>query len=48
VLLVTDTALGNRPLLGMYFSGEEWIPCSWLGNGQYRKEHTSSLDLIDY
>jgi hypothetical protein len=48
VVLLTDTAVGERPLVGAYYSGEQWIPCSWLGNGQYKKEQQSSLDIIDF
>lgn len=47
-MLWTTTALGTRPLVGAYFSGEDWIPCSWLGNGQYKQEQQSALDIIDY
>jgi hypothetical protein len=48
VLLMTDTAAGSRPLIGAYYSGEDWVPCSWLENGQYRQETEASLDLVDY
>lgn len=48
VILHSENALGSRPLVGAYFSGEEWIPCSWLPNGSYIEGEQKALDIIDY
>lgn len=48
MILLTDTARGKRPLVGAYFTGEDWVPCSWLSNGEYIGEQQVALDIVDY
>lgn len=48
MILLSDTAMGHRPLVGCYYAGDQWVPCSWLGNGQYVAEIQRALDIIDY
>ena len=35
VIIFTRGGNGMKPLIGMYYSGEEWIPCSWSKEGWY-------------
>jgi len=49
VLLFGSVKIGDRPVMGCYFTGSDFIPVSWLPSGRwYDDEVTHRLDLIDY
>jgi hypothetical protein len=41
-LILDRVYTGSKPLIGAYFTGEDWIPLSWTDQGRYDKE--GSLD----
>jgi hypothetical protein len=50
VVLFTDQAKGDRPLIGAYFDHgtQSFYPATWLWNGRYRDDRYTSIDLVDY
>ena len=37
---------GDKPLIGAYYTGEEWIACQWTKKGEYVPDDSRKLDLI--
>ena len=49
VIIFGNIEIGKRPIMGCYFTGEEFIPTSWLPSGNwFDDESTHTLDLVDY
>lgn len=48
VVIFEHGGKGSRPLLGAWYSGDEWCPGAWLPNGRYNPDRLTGLDLIDY
>jgi hypothetical protein len=46
VVIYTDKGKGDRPIIGAYFSGEEWVPSTWRDNGRFNTEAERALDLM--
>ncbi len=45
-IIMSRVAGGDHPLMGCYWSGEEWYPSKWTSNGRYvNKNNTSKLDI---
>jgi hypothetical protein len=45
-IIFTSTAVGNYPILGAYWSGEEWVPARWTKDGSFVQDHSRAMDLI--
>ena len=49
-IIFTHNAGGQLPLLGAYYSGEEWYPAKWMANGCFPSINESltqtDLDLL--
>ena len=35
IIVFTKCGLGDYPIVGMYWNGEEWIPAKWMGDGRF-------------
>ena len=46
VIIYSDGGRGERNIHGAYFTGEEWIPTTWLHTGRFHEEHKRALDII--
>ncbi len=46
--IFSDKGGGNKPLLGAYFTGDEWLAAQWDSDGYFIAggEHTRKMDLI--
>jgi|SRR5258706_479283 len=47
ILIFTQEAGGSWPILGAYYSGQEWIPLAWRTDGRVLKDHTGGLDITN-
>lgn len=49
-IIFTMHSGGSCPIMGAWWSGEEWVPAKWLKNGRYpsinEKIKTTKLDLM--
>lgn len=44
VLVRTD--VGDKPLIGAYWSGDSWIACQWTAGGRFiNDDHPRKLDI---
>jgi hypothetical protein len=45
-IIISRNAGGDKPIMGVYWSGEEWMPVKWDNEGRYiSKEHPRKLDI---
>lgn len=45
-IVYTDAGDEERILVGAYWTGTGWHPCSWLGTGRFHPDHFTALDLL--
>ncbi len=45
-VVFTHEGKGDKPLLGAYYSGSEWIVCQWGRDGLFIEDEHRKLDLI--
>ncbi len=46
-IIISKKAGGNKPVIGLYWTGEEWIPAKWDEFGKFiNSENPRGLDLI--
>jgi hypothetical protein len=46
-IIISKKSGGNKPVIGIYWSGEEWIPAKWDEFGKFiDSENPRGLDLI--
>lgn len=45
-IIISRNAGGDKPILGAYWTGDEWLPCKWDVNGRFLSdEHPRKLDI---
>src|SRR5260221_13412148 len=47
ILVFTQEAGGSWPILGAYYSGQEWIHLAWREDGRVLKDHKGGLDITN-
>ena len=46
VIILSRNGKGERPIIGVYWTGEEWLPATWLIDGSFiNTDHPRGLDL---
>jgi hypothetical protein len=45
-IIYSDQGDDERILVGAYWTGNGWIPCSWLSTGRYKESIFTGLDLL--
>lgn len=45
-IIMSRSAGGDKPIMGVYYTGEEWLPVKWTKNGNYiNHKHSRPLDV---
>jgi hypothetical protein len=45
-IIMSRNAGGEKPIMGVYYSGDEWIPVKWTNEGRYiDKDRPRKLDI---
>lgn len=48
-IIISRRAGGDKPIMGVYWTGDEWIPAKWNNTGHYQDSKTKKgldLDLV--
>jgi hypothetical protein len=45
-IIISRNAGGPKPIMGVYYTGDEWIPVKWTNEGRFiNNDHPRKLDI---